>query len=262
MCRFQSALARKYYRERTRMVSNKQALWQILLKYKPSHYSRGRGRLPCPYTVPDASGFSCVRRRNPGLQEVFLEAHLHPLYELLNILAPGPALKIKLEIRVLRCGNNSEHRYNWDYLWDCGLLENCCPVKLWWQGYTISVQCVGIYSLISMQSIYLQTPLFDICPTNLRSFFTVLKLELVNESWTRTTLHWSRWEPLQMSTHEPQLGATPGGCWEHLFGTFPHGAWSVDRSMTSKCPAYPVRKSGSRLMTYCRLGYSVLPHSQ
>ena len=44
VCEFQAGLAREYYGEKTRTGSNKQVLWQIVLKYKPSHYSRGRGR--------------------------------------------------------------------------------------------------------------------------------------------------------------------------------------------------------------------------
>ena len=44
VCEFQAALARESYGEKTRTGSNKQVLWQIVLKYKPSHYSRGRGR--------------------------------------------------------------------------------------------------------------------------------------------------------------------------------------------------------------------------
>lgn len=85
-CEFQSELARKYYGERTRTVSNKQALWQILLKYTPSHYSRERGRQRLSHCLMHQVS-DCVCR-NPGLQDVFLEAHLHLLYELLNTSTP------------------------------------------------------------------------------------------------------------------------------------------------------------------------------
>ena len=94
--------------------------------------------------------------RNPELLEVFLEVHLHLVYELLNTSASKKSnWKLKSSEMWKQFRIEMQMR-----LWGSGHLEKSCPVKPWWEAYNnIPAQMVGVHSFISMQRTSL-CPLF------------------------------------------------------------------------------------------------------
>lgn len=123
---FQSMLARKFYGERIRTVSNKQALWQILLKYKPSHYSRGRGN--CPLWLCLVHRISNCVCRTQSCRRCFRGLFTPVLWAGKNLI-PRPK-KNKLEIK--------------DF-WDVTIIPNIDTmlVRLWAFGEKLSCQVVA-----------------------------------------------------------------------------------------------------------------------